>query len=297
MSRSCFQFLSLIAAVLLTRGTLAKPSLFVPSNDGYMEAAPDALKDIGVTEKLNVTLPLDAKFVDERGQEVTLGQFFDNSKKPVVLQLGYYGCPMLCDLISQGLVQSLKELKLDPAKDYKVVFISFDPNESWQLAAKKKHSFVRAAGRDGGVEGWHFLTGRQDQIDRVTQAVGYRYKWIESAHQFSHPSVVTICTPVGKVSRYLYPYGMKFDEPTLRLSLVEASDSKIGSTVDHFVLTCFHYDGKQGKYAFAAMSLMRVGGVVTVVVLGTVLWRLFRKEKARRLAMAQGLQSPDALKN
>lgn len=287
MIRFAFHLLLLLAAALPTTRVLAKASLFVPSNDGRMEAAPEALKEIGVDEKLNVTLPLDATFTDERGEQVTLSQYFDKSKKPVVLQLGYYGCPMLCDLISQGLSQSLKELKLDPASDYKVVFISFDPNESWQLAAKKKRSFIRMADRPGAADGWHFLTGRQDQIDTVARAIGYRYKWIESAHQFSHPSVVTICTPGGKVSRYLYPHGMKFDEPTLRLSLVEASDSKIGSTVDHFVLTCFHYDGKQGRYAFAAISLMRFGGVLTLIVLGTVLWRLFRKEKARRRAAVQ----------
>jgi protein SCO1/2 len=211
---------------------------------------------------------------------VKLGDYFKGQKQPVILQLGYYGCPMLCDLISQGATQSLKELSLNAGADYHVVFISIDPKEDWTLAQKKKRSYVTEYGRPGAAGGWHFLTGRQDDIKRVCQAVGFNYKWVPSAGQFSHPAGLIICTPEGKISRYLY--GVRFEEKTLRLSLVEASEGKIGTTTDHFLLTCFQYDGKQGKYALAAMGLMRIGGAVTVVVLFCVLVWLFRREARRK---------------
>lgn len=244
---------------------------------------PEALKGITVNEHLNSPLPLDAAFVDDHNQRVMLRQYF-NGTRPVILQLGYYKCPMLCDLISQGATKSLKDLKeLTAGKDFEIVFISVDPNEDPSLAQKKKATYLTEYDRAGSQDGWHFLTGGQTQIDKVARAVGFEYKWVAAAKQFSHPAAIMLCTPDGKLSRYLY--GVQFPEETLRLGLVEASQGKIGSTTDHWRLTCFVYDGKQGKYAVSAMRLMRFGGVLTMIVMAVVMVRLFRRDAQRRASL------------
>jgi protein SCO1/2 len=253
--------------------------ILTPEPGPRTAAAPDELKNVTLDEHPNTQLPLDAKFVDDTNHPVQFGKYF-SGKKPVVLQLGYYGCPMLCDLVSKGATSSLKELPLTAGQDFEVVFISIDPNESWQLAQGKKRSWLREYDRPGTADGWHFLTGTEEQIRRVAKAVGFNYKWVPSVGQFSHPAGLILCTPEGKISRDLY--GVRFDPQTLRLSLVEASEGKIGTTTDRFLLTCFQYDGHQGKYALAAMALMRLGGAVTVVVLAGVLIHLFRRESRRR---------------
>jgi protein SCO1/2 len=238
---------------------------------------PDADKKVNVKEHPGASLPLDAWFTDETGKNVQLRQYFDAKRKPVILQIGYYRCPMLCGLISRGLVDSLKQVRLNAGPDYEVVFISIDPRETPELAAKKKESFLKAYARDGSADGWHLLTGNKLQIDRVTEAAGVEYRWVGQAQQYSHPAVSVLATPDGKISRYLY--GVKFDSQTMRLSLVEASDGKIGDTVDAFILTCYQFDGKQGKYALAAISMMKIGGLFTILILGTVLYRLLRRER------------------
>ncbi len=262
-------------------------SLF--TGPGRMEPVPDELKNVAIDEHLNSKLPLDLTFTDDWGNRVQLQKYF-TGRKPVILQLGYYGCPMLCDLVSQGTVSSLRNVDLEPGKDYEIVFLSIDPAESREMAAKKKQNYLRAYGRGTG-DGWHFLTGQKEPIKQLTQAAGFNYKWVASAQQFSHPAAIILCTPEGKVSRYLY--GVQFKSDTLRLSLVEASEGKIGTTVDHFLLTCFQYDGKQGKYAASAMGMMRIGGVLTVIIVAFVLYRLFRREARMR---AQGL-GPYSLAN
>ncbi len=250
------------------------------------EAAPDALQGIGIDEKGGSMLPLDAVFKDENGKVVTLADYFHHDR-PVILQLSYFGCPMLCGLVSNGMVDSLNELKLEMGKDYDVIDLSFDPSENSTLANLKKQSFLAAYNRPNGAASWHFLTGTQASIDRVTQAVGFQYKWIEAKHQFSHPAALILLTPDGKISRYLY--GVKFDSRTLRLSLVEASEGKIGTTTDRIILTCFHYDSFAGKYDFAAYTIMRIGGVITVLALTAVIsgW-LIKERRHHRLEQANG---------
>ncbi len=240
------------------------------------EPTPPELRDIGIDEKLNAPLPLDTRFVDEAGKEVALRDYF-HKDRPVVLQLSYFGCPMLCSLVSNGLVESLNNLTLTMGKDFEVINLSFDPNEGAALAARKKQSFLDAYNRPAGAEAWHFLTGKPEAIKAVTEAVGFRYKWVENVHQFSHPAALILLTPDGKVSRYLY--GVNYEAKTLRLSLVEASQGKVGSSVDKFLLTCFHYDAYAGKYTATAMGIMRVAGVLTVIVLATVITFLVRREK------------------
>jgi protein SCO1/2 len=267
--------LSLAAFASAARAADSAP---LPDPGGRMEPAPSELQNIGIDEKGGATIPLDLKFVDETGQVVELGKYF-NHKRPVVLQLSYFGCPSLCSLVSNGLVESLNELTLTMGKDYDVINVSFDPAETARLAKLKKQSFLDAYNRPAGAEAWHFLTGNPKEIEQLTNAVGFRYKWVESSKQFSHPAALILLTPDGKISRYLY--GVKFDSRTLRLSLVEASEGKIGTTVDRFLLTCFHYDSYAGKYTPVAMGIMRVAGVITVLVIAIVIIALVRRERNR----------------
>jgi protein SCO1/2 len=270
----------LVAVILCAPGASANtPATYPAARAPRMEAAPDELKGITIDERLNQPLPLDVPFVDEMNRQVTLRQYF-GAGRPVVLQLGYYGCPMLCDLISKGLIDSMKMVELEPGRDYELIFVSIDPNERWDLAQKKKRSYVQAYGRGGAESGWHFLTGQDGAIRQLAAAVGFQYKWVASVGQYSHPAAIFVCTPDGKLSRYLY--GVRFDPQTVRLSLVEASAGKIGTTTDRFLLTCFQYDGRQGKYAMAAMTLMRLGGALTAMVLGGFLFVMYRRESRRR---------------
>lgn len=242
------------------------------------ELRPDELKDVGITERLNEQIPLDLPFRDETGREVRLRDYFAPGK-PVILQLGYYGCPMLCGLVSKGLVESLKQLNLTMGTDFNVLMVTIDPNESHELAAAKKQASLVEFGRAVDAGGWHFLTGPAESIKALTEAVGFRYKWVERASQFSHPAVIIICTPDGRVSRYLY--GIQYPAREMRLSLVEASQGRIGTTGDRILLTCLQYDPSTGRYALSAIMLMRAAGAVTVIVLAVALWLLFRRERRR----------------
>jgi protein SCO1/2 len=244
---------------------------------------PEALAGVGVTERPGQPLPLDLNFTNELGQGVTLRQYF-RSGRPVILQLGYYRCPMLCGLISKGLAESLKGLDLKMGKDFEAISISFDPAETPKLAAAKKQTYLEELNRPDEAGGWHFLVGSPGSIRKITQAVGFEYRWVESQKQYSHPAVLVVLMPDGRVSRYLY--GVNFPAKTLRLSLVEASENKIGTTMDRVMLFCFNYDPNTGRYALAARNLMRLGGVLTVAILGLVLVRLFVREARSRRAAA-----------
>lgn len=252
-------------------------SFFFPDKT---EEVPPELRNVSVTEHRGDSLPLDLTFQDDTGQTVRLGQYF-SGRKPVILQLGYYGCPMLCSLVSKGLSDSLKQISLNVGADYEVIFVSINPNETWDLAAKKKQSYINDYDRPGTAAGWHFLVGQQDAIGKLAAAVGFTYKWVASAKQYSHPAALVLSTPDGRISRYLY--GVKFDPGTLRLSLVDVSDGKIGSAVDELFLTCFQYDGHQGKYALAAMGLMKISGAATVLAVIAIVILLLRREHRRNV--------------
>lgn len=268
--------LPVFLAVLLAAAPALVLGQRTPTGSPGVPQVPDAMIDIGVDEKPDTRLNLDLMFEDETGKAVRLGQYFDG-KRPVILQLAYMECPMLCTLVSQGMVESLRELNLRMGDEFEVISLSFDPSETSKLSAQKKQSSIEAYGRAEDAGGWHFLVGKQPAIDELTGSVGFRYKYDPATQQYSHPAVLVILTPDGRVSRYLY--GVKFAPRTLRLSLVEASEGKIGSTVDRFILTCFHWDPQAGRYAIAAMNVMRLAGVLTVIVIGVTLWRLFRREQ------------------
>ena len=231
---------------------------------------PEAYRNVGVDEHLNTQLPLDLQLIDENAQFIKLGDVF-HPNRPVLMQLGYLGCPMLCDAISRSLIQSAKKTDLTIGKDFDFVFISIDPTDSADLAREKKNSYVLECDQPGSGGGIHILVARPKQIEEIAAAVGFRYQPAANG-QFAHPAVAMIVTPDGKLSRYIY--GVTFPPQTLRLSLVEASQGKIGTSMDQILLICLHWDPTAGKYSMAAMNLMRLGGVLTMIVLASavVFW-------------------------
>ncbi len=249
-------------------------------------AVPVALQNIGIDQKLNEQLPLDTTFRDEEGRDVKLGDFF-KSGKPVVLSLVYYDCPMLCTQVLNGEVESFRALPFTLGKDFEAVSVSFDPREKPELAVSKKQVYVIDYKRPGAVEGWHFLTGDQDQIKRLTEAVGFRYSYDEPTKQFVHASAIYVATPDGKLSRYFY--GIAYPTKDLRLSLVEAAAGHIGSPINQLIFYCYHYDPTTGKYGVAVLNVMRFAGILTVLSLVALIVLLRRrKHVGERLEEARG---------
>jgi protein SCO1/2 len=242
---------------------------------------PAELQKIDFEQKLDAQVPLDLPFRDEAGRPVQLRQYF--GARPVILTLVYYECPMLCTEILNGLVRSLKVLALEPGRDFAIVTVSFNPAEKPALAADKKASYLERYQRRGAGEAWHFLTGDEAAIKVLADAVGFHYVFDARLNQYAHPAGIMIATPEGRLSKYLY--GIDYSARDIRLALVQASDHKIGSPVDRVLLYCYHYDPASGRYGLAVLSLIRLGGVLTLAVLGAfvlVSWRRDRKKAGRR---------------
>lgn len=240
-------------------------------------AADRVLHAVGFDQHLGEMVPLDLVFRDESGQAVRLSQYF--GRRPVILALVYYECPMLCTLTLNGLISALKVLSFDVGKEFDVLAVSFNPNETPALAAAKKASYLQHYKRPGAVEGWHFLTGDEPAIQRLTQAVGFRYVYDPVQKEYAHATGIVILTPQGNIARYFF--GVEFSPKDLRLGLIEASVNKIGTPVDQLLLYCFHYDPSTGKYSAVAMNIVRVAGVVTVLVLGTFMTVMFLRDRTR----------------
>lgn len=241
---------------------------------------PKALNGVGIDQKLNEQLPLDLEFKDEQGATVKLGDYF--GKKPVVLSLVYYQCPMLCNQVMNGMVTAFKVMAFQPGQEFEVVTVSFDPRETPALAAAKKNTYVNylpEARRANAAKGWHFLTGDEASIKRLTDAVGFRYHWDDATNQFAHASAIYMTTPQGKLARYFY--GIEYAPRDLRLGLIEAADNKIGTPVDQLLLYCYHYDPATGKYGGAVMNLMRLGGIVTLLAIIGMFLVMRRRGQAR----------------
>lgn len=236
---------------------------------------PDPLKKVGIEQRLGEQLPLETKFKDENGNIVALGDYF-KSGRPVIVTLVYYDCPMLCNQVLNGLTGSLKGISLDAGKDFDVVAISFDAKEfdKPDIAKNKKASYMERYGRPGTEQGFHFLTGEQDSIDAVTNAVGFTYEWDEASEQFAHASAIMIATPQGVLSKYFY--GIDYAPRDVRLGLVESAENKVGGVTDQLLLYCFHYDPSTGKYGLAVLRIMRGAAVATLLgmaAMGFVFWR------------------------
>jgi protein SCO1 len=241
---------------------------------GTMQPPPSILKNVGIEQHLDAQLPLDLKFRDELGREVKLGDYF--GKRPVVLSMVYYECPMLCGEVLNGEASVFSTLKFDIGKDYDVVTVSFNPKEGPDLARGKKRTYVERYGRNGGEEGWHFLTGPQESIAALTKAVGFNYAWDEQTNQFAHAAAIMVVKPDGKIAQYFY--GVEYSPKDLRFGIVQASQGKVGNVVDQVLLYCYHYDPRTGKYGAVVSRVLKVAGALTVLILGGFLIIMFRLE-------------------
>jgi protein SCO1/2 len=252
------------------------------------EEQPAALEGVGITERLDSPLPLDAVFRDEDGAEVALGEFFDE-ERPVILSLVYFDCPMLCILLLDGIVATISELDWTPGVEYEMVTVSFDARDTPDAAKAERDHYVQRLGMPEAAAGWHFLTGTEESIERLTEAVGFRYRYDPERNEFMHTAALYVTTDQGRLSRYLY--GVAFEPETLRLALVEASAGRIGSPVDQFLLFCYAYDHTEGRYGPAAVKIMRLGGAAAVVALVVLFAWLGRRGARRKQGLSMGARS------
>jgi len=254
--------------------------------DGRSAYVPPELSEVGVDEKPGTIVPLDLEFTDEDGKTVRLRDLIVPDR-PIVLQLSYFECPMLCDLVSKGMVKALNELKLEIGKDFTVLNVSFNPNDKPLAAALKKDAYLNAYDRpELGGSSWHFLVGSQTSINTLTTATGFKYKWIPDASQFSHPAILFVLTADGMISNYVY--GAQPSAKVLKNALVGAGKGEVGSIFDRFIQACFHVSG-DGKYTPNAFLLMRTAGVLTVLGIAATIGLLLMKEmNARRVTGVVG---------
>jgi protein SCO1/2 len=259
----------------------SRPLSVPPPGKAATEQIP-MLKEVGIDQKPNAQLPLDTEFTDEHGATVTLKQYF--GQRPVVLALVYYGCPMLCTQVLNGLAGSLQGMSYTVGQEYDVLVVSFDPGETPAMAADRKKDFLRRYIRDANPANVHFLTGRDASIQALTRAVGFRYAYDKAIDQYAHPAAITVLTADGRVSRYLY--GVEFAPRDLKLALVEASEGRIGTVVEQALLFCYHYDPESGKYGFVIMNVVRAAGALTVILLAGSIFVALRRERRRASAVA-----------
>jgi protein SCO1/2 len=275
-----------IAAVMAAAGVLvastASAQFTSAPAGGYLQAQgvpsqtmPAPLREIGFDQNIDQKLPLDVQFRDEEGRVITIGSLF--GKRPVVLAFVYYTCPMLCTQVLNAITSTVATLSLDAGKDFDLVFVSIDPRETPAQAAAKKAEYLHRYKRPGTDDGWHFLTGDEPQIKRLAGAAGFKYVWDQETQQFAHPTGVIVTTPDGRLARYLF--GIEYGPRDLRLALVEASEGKVGSVVDNLLLYCYHYDPMTGRYGIYVMRTLRIAGVATVLLIGTFIVVMVRRER------------------
>jgi len=242
---------------------------------GAAPLPPPPTKEVGFDQKLGGQLPLDLVFKDESGKDVKLSAYF--GKKPVVLQLMYFECPMLCGMAIEGLLRSVRALSFDVGKEYDIVTVSFDPREGPELAAAKKANVLATYGRPGAADGWHFLTGSEASIRALTSAVGFRYVWDAEQKQFAHATGVVVLTPAGKIARYFF--GIEYPTKDLRLGLIDSTSEKIGGLTDQLLLMCYHYDPHVGRYTPTVTRIMQGGAALTLLALVTFIGLMLRRER------------------
>jgi protein SCO1/2 len=247
-----------------------------PAHSQVVQDSVTELQGIDVIDHLGDDLPLDLHFVNEDGQPVKLGDYF-NQGKPVIVMLGYYECPMLCNLVFNGLSEAVKQLGWVPGKKFQIVTVSIDSKETPELAKAKKANYIKSIGMPGADAGWAFLTGTQDQIDSLAKAIGFKFYYVEDRDEYAHPAVLTVTTETGELSRYLF--GIAYPKKDLKLALLDAADGKIGTVLDKIVLYCYHYDPESGSYTVFAYNVMKIAGIAMVLVLGTFVGALWRRER------------------
>jgi protein SCO1/2 len=277
---SCVSFVSFVAAAAAqpaaaqVTGAPAAGYKLDPATPSATVPAP--LREIGFDQNIDRPVPLDTPFRDETGHAVRLGDYF--GKRPVVMVFAYYDCPMLCTLVLNGLASALGVLALEPHRDFEIVTVSFNPADTPASASAKKAGYLAHYQRAGAADGWHFLTGDQPSIERLTRAAGFRYAWDAPTKQFAHPSGIIVLTPEGRLARYLF--GIEYGPRDLRFALVEASAGKVGSKVDALLLYCYHYDPMTGRYGLVIMRTIRFAGAATVLALAIFIIVMVRRERA-----------------
>jgi protein SCO1/2 len=263
-----------VAALAVCALTL--PALGQGMTQGIMSppanVRPPGLKNVGIEQHLNEQIPPALTFRDETGNAVQLGDYF--GKKPMILNLVYYQCPMLCGEVLSGLESALRVLKFDVGKEFDVLTVSFDPKETPEMASAKKAEYLKRYGRPGAAAGWHFLTGPQSSIDALTSAAGFQYQYDPKSGQFAHATAIMVLTPEGKIAQYYY--GVEFAPKDLRLGLIQASENKIGTVVDQVLLYCYHYDPDTGKYGAIISRVLQLSAGLTILILGAFLVVMFR---------------------
>jgi len=268
---------SLAAAAALVLFVVPAPAQKWTGMQGAAPVPPPPTKEVGFDQKLGGQVPLDLVFRDETGKDVKLSAYF--GKKPVVLQLMYFECPMLCGMAIEGLLRSLRALSWDVGREFEVVTVSFDPREGPELAAAKKANVLATYGRPGAPDGWHFLTGSEASIRALTSSVGFRYVWDAEQKQFAHATGVVVLTPAGKISRYFF--GIEYPTKDLRLGLIDSGTEKIGGITDQLLLMCYHYDPRVGRYTPMVTRIMKGGAAVTLAALVTFVALMLRRERRR----------------
>ena len=242
---------------------------------------PRELEGVGVDEHLGRNVDLNLAFTGEDGASVPLKNFFEKGR-PVILDLVYYKCPNLCNLVLNGQVEAMKEMGWTPGKEYEVVTISINPKEDTGTASGKKATYLSDFGKP--APGWHFLTDYQGNAKKLAEEIGYHYRYDQRQDQYAHPATIMVLTPQGKVARYLY--GVRFRSRDLRFALAEASEGRMTLTIEKILLLCYHYDPQANRYVLFAANVMRVGGILTVILLAAFIWRMFRSERAHREGIA-----------
>ncbi|WP_437201409.1 SCO family protein [Planctomicrobium sp. SH664] len=249
-------------------------AVLVMSRVGVAQPASPA-SEIGFDQHLGAQIPLELEFQNSSGEKVRLADYF--GKKPVIITPVYYKCPMLCSLELNGLVRCLRAMKLDVGKDFDIVTVSISPEEKSPLANQKRKQYLAQYGREGAENGWHFLTGEQEPITKLCETVGFKSKFDPATQQYAHAAGIVICTPEGKISRYLF--GVEFVPRDLRLAIVESSKGTVGTLTDQAMLFCYMYDPTRGKYGLAILNIIRTGGVVTLLALVTGVYQMLRRER------------------
>ena len=262
-----------LMVIVLVIGMMAVARQARAQRSGQM---PQAFKNVGLDQKLGEVVPLDIAFQNEKGKEVQLGRYFETGK-PVLLTLVYHDCPMLCNLVLDNLTRTMQDMSWAPGNQYELVTVSFNHRETPELARKMKKSYLERLGRPEAAKGWHFITGDKANIERLTDAVGFSYKWIERKKQYAHPAVLIFLNENGKIMRYLPKLKTPPDE--VRKALVEASNGNVGNVLDQALLYCFQYDPNANSYVASAFNIMKLGSVLTMLVLGTGLFMLWRRER------------------
>ena len=276
--------------LLLLLAAVAAPATFAQRSGQELAV----FEGVGVDEQLGQPVALDAVFLDETGQPVRIGDFLDG-ERPVVLNLVYHNCPMLCNLLLDNFVGTLGESAWTPGVEFDVVTVSFAPDEGPDLAARQKERYLRVLGRPAAADGWHFLTGTEDQIQQLAASVGFQFKWVEEKNEYAHPAAHIFLSPDGTITRYLF--GLLLQPSDLRKALVEAGEGTVGTPLDQLALFCFQYDPNEGSYVLHAINVMKIGGLLTMLVLGATLWLFWRREGATSMAAAarNGWGTPEPL--